>query len=297
MIVAPPSPPAPSHVPPDLVLPSLDGELRISNLKGVPVILNAFDKASGFSLCLWQNRLSMDELIRRAAKDGGPPKSHFVFASHAETPSEALADVSTLRESINGRLEYLNVSSAARSVWSSHLHYLPTPVRNLSFVRDVLDAWPTVRQVASLRLTSGQPALAIPRLDARYDWLGWNFDPSRVFGNASVAMAVVGEGCSPYPVDVTGKLALATNSTQCDYYHQAARAQEANATGLVVIAAEGMPLVDMNCVGAECDDTSVGLPATMISNSDGAAIIAALGQGGGARDAPWHRPSPPTLCA
>ena len=53
---------------------------------GMPVVFNAFDNASGFSLCLWRNHESIDELLLRGVKAGGfaAPDAHFVFLSHAK---------------------------------------------------------------------------------------------------------------------------------------------------------------------------------------------------------------------
>ena len=146
----------------------------------------------------------------------------------------------------------------------------------------VLDAWPTLVSDASVTV-DGQPDVAIPRLDARYDWLGWAFNPSTILANQTLDVALFGDGCFGHghgaAPDVAGKIALATNTSACDYFDQAKAAQAANASALVVIAAESSPLTDMNCLGDECNDQAVGLPLTMVSHADGSRLAKALEAG------------------
>jgi len=118
----------------------------------------------------------------------------------------------------------------------------------------------------------------VPRLDARYDWIGWNFNPSAL-GNATLPVVPFGDGCSANSANVSGAIALVHNTTTCDYFAQVRAAQAANASALAVVAAEGSSLVDMNCVGAECNDASVGLPATMIPYAVGQRLSAAIERG------------------
>ena len=54
------------------------------------------------------------------------------------------------------------------------------------------------------------------------------------------------------------------------------RAMAAHAAALVVYSSEGFPAIDMNCEGAQCDDQSVGLPASMVSYPDGLLLEAAI---------------------
>jgi hypothetical protein len=265
-------------VPADLELPVLNGTIfKLSDAKNVPVVFNAFDNASGFSRGLWGNPDSVDELIIRAVKggEGSAPATHFVFLSHAAATAEL--DVSVLQSLVEARFAALMVPEQSRALWRKQLHYVTSPTSALPFVRDVLDAWPTVSNGAIVHRASGEE-IRIPRLDARYDWVGWAFNPSQVIGSTPLPVVAVGDACQTLPrgANVTGKIALAVNSTRCGYFEQLRNAQAANASAIVVWAAPGQPLVDMNCKGAECDDQSVGLAATMIPWEAGTAISDAL---------------------
>ena len=94
-----------------------------------------------------------------------------------------------------------------------------------------------------------------------------------ISASASLALAPLDDACGlapPLP-DLSGQIALVANSTAaCSYFTIVATAQAANASGLIVYSDEGQPAIDMNCETPEqCDDQSVGLPATMVSYADG----------------------------
>ena len=276
-------PQAVPSVPADLKLETLSGTFRLKEAAGEPVIFNVYDNASGFSRALWQYNSSIDELILRAVdpsqtSPGSAPDWHAVFLSHAVDEATATGDVSALRELIRARFVASGVSGREQRRWERKLHFVKQPASTVSFVSGVTAAWQTTADHAHVQL-NGLPPMVVPRLDARYDWLGWSYDPSD-FGNASLPVAPMhGDGCSDLSANLSGSIALVYNSTACDYFALVRAAQSANASALVVVAPEGAPLVDMNCLGAECDDASVGLPATMVPWSVGHAITAALGRG------------------
>ena len=275
-------------VPPSLSLPILNGTDWVLP-RGAPIIFNAYDATSGFSMALWQNPSSVDELLKRASpkatSDGAVPASHFVFLSHSE---DAERDVAALAVLIGARLDALGISEGAKARWQQQLHFVSSPVHTLPFITDVLDAWPTATNAAVLHRSNGTSTYeeAVPRLDARYDWLGWNYNPSQAphLGRTPTPLVFVGSACGDLDpalaANVSGKIALADNTTQCDYFEQVRWAQRANASALVVVAADGQPLLDMNCVGeAECSNSSVALPATMISHAAGETAVSALARG------------------
>ena len=275
LVVHQPVPP----VPRDFELPLLgNGTFSLSHAQG-PVVFNAFDDSSGFSRSLWQNPTSIDGLLLRAVKGPlpEPPTAHFVFVSHAGTARGAKRDVASLQSLFEDRLQVVNASEEHRRGWRAKLHFVSEPSSSQPFVKSAFGVWPTAANLARVHW-SNRTSSAIPRLDARYDWLGWNFHSW--FGPTPTSVVSIGDACSPPSVNVTHQIALAINTTRCDYFDQVRTAQQANASALVVWAAEGQPLVDMRCLSAaECDDQSIGLPATMVSHEDGAAIAAALVDG------------------
>ena len=266
----------PPFAPRDLELPLLNGSaFKLADVLGTPVVFNVFDNRSGFSSCLWHLDDSIDELLHRGSKTGQAPASHFVFASHS---TGAEADTASLAARFATRLAALDISDSDRDEWHKKLHFVTAPVAALPFVSEVLSAWPTSTDAATLHMPGGI-SQTIQRLDARYDWVGWNYNPSAAFGNSSLALELVGDGCELAGRSLTGKIALAMNTTKCDYFEQMQAAQRANASALVVAAADGQSLLDMNCIGAECSDVAVGMPATMISHAASKAAVGALQAG------------------
>ena len=286
---------APPNLPANLTLPLLNGSVfHVGNAIGSPVVFNAFDPASGFSTCLWQLNQSVDEFIHAAfsaAMAKADQQPYYVFLSHAAAAVEAEEEVTSLRTRIQARLSTLDLPAYQHALWTARIQYVPAPVSSLNpFIHSLLSAWPTSTDFIILTSATGG-ARHIRRLDPRYDWVGWNFNPSAAaFGNASLPVVDVGDACTAIArgVHLAGKVAFARSSSStsgsgvgsCDYYDQMRNVQRANASALVVWAPAGQTIVDMNCHGAdECDDQNVGLPATMITHEDGLAVLADLKAG------------------
>ena len=280
-----------SHQPldhfPALVLDTLDGPFNTS-CHDAPIIFNAHDPSNAFSTCLWGYDASVDELILRGAASSAPrlspPTSHFVFLSYASAAGD---DVRALRARFQARLRALGAPDP--SAFMAHLHFVPTPLTQLPAVGRALRSLPTFADRVTVDGLAGGPRV-LPRLDARYDWLGWSFDPSDL-GNASLPLVAVADGCAEPPAaSLTNRVALVSNASAsgCDYFGIARAAQRGNASAVIVYASPGHVAIDMNCAGAsECTppagETAVGLPLTMVSHDDGAALARALGGGAALR--------------
>ena len=228
----------------------------------------------------------------KGAAFGSPPDSDFVFLSHSADKAAA-EDVEALRTRIDTRLDALGVTGAnARAGWRERLHFATTRADAVAAIAPILDAWPTTTDEIAIELVANGTAATVPRLDARYDWLGWSFDPSSALHNASLSLAWLGDGCvgdAAHVPNLGGAVALVSNATSfaqapCSYFAMVRTAMRANASALIVYSDEGTPAIDMNCEGAtQCDDRHVGLPATMVGHEAGLRLRdAAAAPSGGA---------------
>jgi len=257
--------------------------MDLAALEGAPVIFNAFRPGWGFSEALWGSAASVDDFIARA-----PSGAHFVFLGYAgadmvATTAAPPQAVVRLRRLFQSRLG----ADGARLL--RRLHFVDRPVESLAadpavaWLPRLLRQYPTFRDGAEADV--GHASFPVAMLNSMYDWLGWAFWPSSVFGNASVPLASVGDGCGG-GANLTGHIALATPGG-CGYYAKAKRAAARNASGLAVVAEEdwagGSSLVSMGCAGAECEDQSFGLPAFMVAHHAGERLRLALAESGSAR--------------
>lgn len=259
-----------------LSLPTLGGAAYEFKQGAPATVVNVYDAGSGFSQCLWNLNESIDELLTRA----NLTKTRFMFASSAKSDATARADVSALRTRVRSRMAALK-GIVEPSAWAGRLVFMPKSITSSPRLSALLNRWPTVRDTATFTLGSAVPR-TVPRLDARYDWLGWAFDPSGVFGNASVPMAYIGDGCQKQDSarrNLTGRVALVSPGGSCSYYSKLKAAAAFNASGAVVFAPRDQPVQDMTCTPTECADTSLAISATMVSYSVGDALRTALSNG------------------
>eukprot|EP00656_Telonema_subtile_P016718 TRINITY_DN18855_c0_g1_i1.p1 TRINITY_DN18855_c0_g1~~TRINITY_DN18855_c0_g1_i1.p1 ORF type:complete len:590 (+),score=142.77 TRINITY_DN18855_c0_g1_i1:312-2081(+) len=178
----------------------------------------------------------------------------------------------------------LRIPTAQRAKLRKHLHFVVTPLGSLSgaeaWVTSVLDVWSSTRDRIRVQHSNGSSS-TIPRLDARYDWLGWSYDPSGVFGNQSLPVTQRA-ACEPkhQGEDHSGAVLLVPDSSECDAFAKAQIAASVNASGLVVVAAQGSALYTLNCDTAECSlAAQPNIPVSMITYEDGAAIQAHITAG------------------
>ena len=211
------APPLTSKRAPEIVLATLDGgQFNSTASLGRPVLFNVYDPTSGFSTCLWQCNQSIDELIKRAGPKGSPlgtaPSSNLVFLSY---DAAATDDVAALSALINGRLDALNVTDpATRAEWAARLFFATAPATDAAPLAATLSAWPTTTD--EIVLSNGTLNTTLPRLDPRYDWIGWAFDPSQLGG--PLPLAYLGDGCVDRALNTTlpnlaGLVALVFNET------------------------------------------------------------------------------------
>ena len=201
---------------PEILLPTADGGLFNSTASlGTPAVFNIYDPASGFSSCLWECDVSIDELILRGASKGSEagatPVSDFIFLSYSST---AAADVAALAYRFDERLAALGiVGEQALEEWHAHLHFAITPAADVPTIAPIVASWPTTTDHIFLDSPLNSSVLTLPRLDPRYDWIGWNYDPSAALHNASTPLALLGDGCSDEaPPDLTVSLAAGSSN-------------------------------------------------------------------------------------
>ena len=260
-----------------------------------PAVFNVLDRKSGFGDCLWRSNESLATLLNVAGQRTST--AHFVFLADDVADVEALA------------AQVMSQPAGIPKALASRLHFVKRGLADMpAWVHGVLGSLPTTRDAATVVVTSSAASPAsvtkaatttttttVPRLDARYDWLGWSFDPTAAFHNKTVDVAYIGSGCpsssssssSSSSMNLTGSIALISEAnpkdaagTPCDDYDKVRTAASANASGVVVFARDGEPVHDMNCeTPAECADTNVALPATMVSFEVGQAIVASLKKG------------------
>ena len=280
------APPLTSKRAPEIVLATLDGgQFNSTASLGRPVLFNVYDPTSGFSTCLWQCNQSIDELIKRAGPKGSPlgtaPSSNLVFLSY----DAAALDVAALSALINGRLDALNVTdTVTRAEWAARLFFATAPATDAAPLAQTLSAWPTTTD--EIVLSNGTLNTTLPRLDPRYDWIGWAFDPSQLGG--PLPLAYLGDGCVDLATatlpNLVGQAALVFNETSygaghttCSYFRMVETAMATNASALIVVASPGLPPIDMNCEGAaQCNNVNVGLPATMVGATAGQTLYDAI---------------------
>jgi hypothetical protein len=82
------------------------------------------------------------------------------------------------------------------------------------------------------------------------------------------------EGCSPLTNDLTGKIAVVYRNT-CEFGAKAKNAQDAGAIGVIVINRDP-EVINM---GAGADGANVTIPVVMLTNTDGAALVAEMTNG------------------
>ena len=230
----------PGSLAPRLRVATLDGTLDTSTLGGSPILFNAFRPGWGFSDALWRTNSSIDDLIERAPSD-----AHFVFLHYADkntearTGSGAESPVSTLRKLFAARLMDDDQKLFPR------LHFVRDTVEALgdvpasSWVSTMLRQFPTFLDSAEATVPSiagrtSREIFEVSLLNSHYDWLGWSYWPSGVFGNRSVPLVYAGDGCTPNEAlaqNLSGRIALLDGGGNCDYYDKVKRAAAANASG------------------------------------------------------------------
>ena len=161
----------------------------VLDARNQPAVFNLFDAQSGFARCLWRSNASLAPLLSLGASRTA--STHFVFIAR-----EDAGDVKALRlqlkqlilEAHAEHAEHAERTAdaeaavlAASSLWR-RLHFVSRPLPELApWVGELTNAWMTVRATANFTVGSasiGTPnVVTVPRLDARYDWLGWSYDP------------------------------------------------------------------------------------------------------------------------
>ncbi len=267
-----------------------------------PAVVNVHAPNSGFSRALWGLAASVDSLLSlpgtaAAADDSSTsPDSAAAAAAHFLFRGDAAA-VASLQALFHARLARL--APPQRRGWCGRLHFQDDAVQDAAAAAPLATAphWPSVLDTATLVGLPDAATYDCQRLDARYDWLGWSFDPSDVFRNPTPLVHVPQGVCDarrlPAKDSLTGQLALLDRTDDCSFFQQVKTAQTVlNASGVVVVSGERQTLLDMNCHGdAECNDASLHIPATMVDHRCGQQAVQALQHQQRKRQQPQQHPA------
>ncbi|KAJ8415938.1 hypothetical protein AAFF_G00404950 [Aldrovandia affinis] len=212
----------------------------------VSLIIHAFTNKSAFLECLWTSLSSLTDFVQYL-----PESCHVLFLTFDDT---ALRDALWMKEQIQ------SVSTDRKDVMS-RVHISPVPVHELgNWIPSVLYSWGCNGHncgLAQVTFTSTEwdtPVVA-KRLDARYDWLMESWD------QRSYSLIDAGDGCVP-SATVAAAVAWVAEGN-CSFFTKVQNMANSKAAGVLVYAAIGNPIQDMNCEGEDCS-TPLSIPASMV---------------------------------
>lgn len=140
-----------------LTLDSPSSPIPLSSL--YPVVVNVLDLSSLFSRSLWSTNASIDGLIHRCPREG----VNFVFIAAVNSSAEATEEVSALRQRFLARISHGGGNhgagdgeqgAEAGSMWvMERLHFVTQPLAELHWLPELLEAWPTTKDVLSVKTT------------------------------------------------------------------------------------------------------------------------------------------------
>ncbi|XP_048883064.1 uncharacterized protein si:dkey-256h2.1 [Brienomyrus brachyistius] len=236
----------PGDAAPAFQIKTLDGEFVYPPAAGLKfsLIIHAYTAKSAFLECLWTSESSLMDLV-----EGLPNNAQALFVSYDDT---AAADALWMREQIQ------RVATAQRRKdVLARVHFSPLAVHELgNWIPSVLYSW-SYSRLPQVVFTSSEwdMPLVAKRLDARYDWL------RRHWGQKSFNLVGAGDGCKPSPA-VAGAIAWISEGN-CSFFTKVRNMASSEASGVLVYAAMGNPIQDMNCEGSECL-TLLTIPASMV---------------------------------
>eukprot|EP01119_Soliformovum_irregulare_P018565 TRINITY_DN5727_c0_g1_i1.p1 TRINITY_DN5727_c0_g1~~TRINITY_DN5727_c0_g1_i1.p1 ORF type:complete len:672 (+),score=139.25 TRINITY_DN5727_c0_g1_i1:1533-3548(+) len=237
-----------------------------SGFNSNPVIIFATSSDCASCEASWQNPQYIDDLLIRS-----PNNTEYLFMSYDQTAAQ---DANTMQQLFSIRLQALNIDA---SLWKRRAHFVTDPVgKSGTWIAPLLASPEWQRTISQLQINT-EPPFITKRLDARYDWLYPG--PTSVFGNASVPVAFMGNGCNGGAIlqNVSGSLALIEDGG-CDYFEKASNAASKGAKGILVFAINDS-MIDMNCVGNECN-TQLSIPGSMIPRDAGLHLLKLVMQSG-----------------
>ncbi|XP_065837968.1 uncharacterized protein [Oscarella lobularis] len=194
--------------------------------------------------------------------------------------NNAANEVAWMKGRLQSRLDALGLEGDGERILS-HSHFVTTPANETnSWISWILSNWTCadhgcgINQI-QVHAEKGEFFSSMRRLDARYDWI---FE--RYVDGSTFPLVDFKDGCSPIAEIHTGHVALVSREgpLNCTYATKFINAFKSNFSGVVVYSTPNDPLVDMNCVGDECNSL-LPIRGTMISYVDGTALLQALTAG------------------
>ena len=284
-----------------LELETLGEGLRRFGPQDLPLIVAALDSSDAFSEFMWRDEASLRGLLQAL-----PPSASVLFLSHARSRGAARREAQWMRDQLEAQAVHLGAGSAAAAEALRRLHYAVAPASRLGgWLPEVLRDWQTPRRLLLANVTQpvGRPGLRSTRLDAAYDWIPWPVTGIRA------PLALAGTDCGWVVEAVRGggglngsvALILLTappgSEGGCGYGTMLRAAEAAGAVAALFVAPEGAAVSPVACGSdAECG-LAVGIPATTVPHSAGAALAAALAAGGEAVVAFAEEDGPGTVVA
>ncbi|KAK9845998.1 hypothetical protein WJX81_008020 [Elliptochloris bilobata] len=250
-----------------LVLLKTDGHNFTYTAPSDPVIFFAYDPSDAFARYMWSWSTSYLGFLAEA-----PLRADFVILAIG---AQAEAEVATMERTLTAALDNIDLSAAERAARLRRLHFVAAEsldalsARGGALVAAMLQAWPSYWNAVQADAAPGPngsaaaPPIVANRLDASSHWLpGWTANHSGLplAADLSEHIAVVPGG--PLP-------------STCSYADIVASVQAAGGAGVLVGAPNSSSVVQMDCMGAQCD-LNLTIPASMIPPAAAEAMQDAL---------------------
>ncbi|KAK9805085.1 hypothetical protein WJX73_003188 [Symbiochloris irregularis] len=236
-----------------------------------PVIVYVYNPDDAASRSMWRDKASIQSFLTTS-----PAETQYLFLSYGLYADK---DSEMMRAVLQAATDNLPVSNRARAVSLSNMHFGDVPMTGISdkganFLTSLMGQWTSARAIMQATST-GDWALESERIDASPDWLPWPL-PTH-----PLPLQSIGDGCRDrIPYNLTGVAALVSWAPRraCTYAQILMRAQESDASAVVISAPEEEDVLQMICGGADCDiPLTVG--ATMIPHKVAVQLQDALALG------------------